>query len=77
MLYHNENEADGKQQVLTAVHNYVPECIQHGVVADQVSVRHRINDLSNGFTQTAKLEGVHLEIADWHPSQYILEVSKM
>jgi len=43
MLYHNENDADGIQQVLTALHQYVPDYgddanrvySSQGVVADQ------------------------------------------
>ena len=46
MLYHNENDADGIQQVLTALHQYVPYngddanrvYSSQGVVADQLSV---------------------------------------
>lgn len=61
MLYHNENDADGIQQVLTALHQYVPYYgdganrvySSQGVVADQLSVERGINalfELTNGFT---------------------------
>lgn len=85
MLYHNENDADGIQQVLTALHQYVPYYgddvnrvySSQGVVADQLSVERGINalfELSNGFTPEEQLEGLHLEIADWHAGNKFLKV---
>ena len=86
MLYHNENDADGIQQVLTALHQYVPYYgddanrvySSQGVVADQLSVERGVNalfELSNGFTPEEQLEGLHLEIADWHAGNKFLKVS--
>ena len=83
MLYHNEYDADGIQQVLTALHQYVPYYgddanrvySSQGVVADQLSVKRGINalfELSNGFTPEEQLEG--LEIADWHAGNKFLKV---
>ena len=57
MLYHNENDSDGIQQVLTA---------QRGVNA--------LFELANGFTPDERLEGLHLEIADWHAGNKFLKV---
>ena len=85
MLYHNENDADGIQQVLTALHQYVPYYgddanrvySSQGVVADQLSVERGVNalfELSNGFTPEEQLEGLHLEIADWHAGNKFLKV---
>ncbi|XP_044173469.1 uncharacterized protein LOC122957424 [Acropora millepora] len=85
MLYHNENDADGIQQVLTALHQYVPYYgddanrvySSQGVVADQLSVERGVNalfELSNGFTPKEQLEGLHLEIADWHAGNKFLKV---
>ena len=85
MLYHNENDADGIQQVLTALHQYVPYYADganwvyssQGVVADQLSVERGMNvlfELSNGFTPEEQLEGLHLEIADWHAGNKFLKV---
>lgn len=76
-LYHNENDSDGIQQVLTGLHQYV-SCYGYGnnrvyssqgLVADQLSVERAVNalfELANGFTPEERLEGLHLEIADWH-----------
>ena len=85
MLYHNENDADSIQQVLTALHQYVPYYGDdadrvysfQGVVADQLSVERGVNalfELSNGFTPEEQLEGLHLEIADWHAGNKFLKV---
>ena len=85
MLYHNENDADGIQQVLTALHQCVPYYgddvnrvySSQGVVADQLSVERGVNalfELSNGFTPEEQLEGLNLEIADWHAGNKFLKV---
>lgn len=75
MLFHNENEADGIQNVMKSLHKYVPyhgdNCDRvygsQGVVADQLSVERGVNallEVSNGFTPEERMEGLHLEIAD-------------
>lgn len=86
MIYHNENDADGIQQVLTNLHQYVshygegPDRVysSQGLVADQLSVERGVNalfELVNGFTPEERLEGLHLEIADWHAGNKFLKVS--
>lgn len=86
MLYHNENDSDGIQEVLTALHKYVPHFgdedervySSQGAVADQLSVERGINalfEVANGFTPEERLEGLHLEIADWHAGNKFLQVS--
>lgn len=85
MIYHNENDSDGIQQVLTSLHDYVPYYGEdadrvyslQGLVADQLSVEHGVNalfELCNGFTPKERLEGLHLEIADWHAGNKFLKV---
>lgn len=87
MLYHNENDSDGIQQVLTALYQYVSYYgdgddrvySSQGLVADQLSVERGVNalfELSNGFTPEERLEGLHLEIADWHSGNKFLKVWK-
>ncbi|XP_068670229.1 uncharacterized protein [Montipora foliosa] len=86
MLYHNENDSDGIQQVLTALHQYVSYYgdgdnrvySSQGLVADQLSVERGVNalfELANGFTPEERLEGLHLEIADWHAGNKFLKVA--
>jgi len=85
MLYHNENDTDGIQHVLSALHKYVPSYgddeekvySSQGCVADQLSVERGVNalfEISNGFTPEERLEGLHLEIADWHAGNKFLKV---
>ena len=61
MLYHNENDSDDIQQVLTALYQYVSYYgdgddrvySSQGLVADQLSVERGVNalfELTNGFT---------------------------
>lgn len=48
-----------------------------GLVADQLSVERGVNalfELANGFTPEERLEGLHLEIADWHAGNKFLKV---
>ena len=50
-----------------------------GVVGDQLSVERAVNCLSslaNGFTAEERLDGLHLEIADWHAELKFLSVSE-
>lgn len=85
MLFHNENEADGIQNVMKSLHKYVPyhgdNCDRvygsQGGVADQLSVERGVNallEVSNGFTPEERMEGLHLEIADWHAGNKFLKV---
>lgn len=61
MLYHNENDSNGIQEVLTDLHKYIPSYTKNnakvyqcqGFVPDQLSVERGVNALfgvSNGFT---------------------------
>ena len=50
-----------------------------GVIGDQLSVKRKLNCLSslaNGFTAEVRLDGLHLEIADWHAELKFLSVSE-
>ena len=50
-----------------------------GVIGDQLSVKRAVNCLSslaNGFTSEERLDGIHLEIADWHAELKFLSVSE-
>ena len=46
-----------------------------GVIGDQLSVKRTVNCLSslaNGFTAEERLDGLHLEIPDWHAESKFL-----
>ena len=68
------------------IHSYVPQHSSQGktvynkvgVVGDQLSVERAVNclaSLANGFTPDERLDGLHLEIADWHAELKFLSVS--
>lgn len=68
------------------IHSYVPHHSSQvktvynkvGVVGDQLSVERAVNclaSLANGFTPDERLDGLHLEIADWHAELKFLSVS--
>ena len=51
-----------------------------GVIGDQLSVERAVNCLSslaNGFTVEERLDGLHLEIVDWHAELKFLSVSEL
>jgi hypothetical protein len=86
MIYQNENSSDGIQEVLSTLHKYVPYFTSpegekvfsaQGLAADQLSVERAVNCLfgiSNGFSAEERLEGLHLETADWHAGNKFLKV---
>ena len=85
MIYESENDADGILSILRSLREYVPYCGdgnerkygEQGVVGDQLSVEHGVNgqmSVSNSFTPEEQVEGLHLEIADWHAGNKFLEV---
>ena len=88
MIYENENSSDGIHEVLKVLHQYVPFhngpedkfFSTQGLVADQLSVERAVNclfEVSNGFTPEEKLDGLHLEVADWHAGNKFLKASNM
>ena len=86
MIFENENDADGIQNVLREFHSkYVPHAskdnqqlfTEQGFVADQLSVERGVNcllQLKNGFTAEECLEGIHMEVADFHACMKFLQV---
>lgn len=87
MIYANSNESSGMQEVLEKIHEtYLPyteddggihQFSKLGVVGDQGSVERGVNALlqmQNGFTPKEQLDGLHLEIADFHGGMKFLQV---
>ena len=85
MLYEDENQSSGMQAVMTHLHdNYVPcdsrsqKFGNQGVVGDQLTVERGVAcllQLENGFTNKEKLDGLHMQIADFHAGMKFLQVS--
>ena len=87
-LYENENDSDGIQNVLHELYGrYIPSMDVHGsdtiygeqgLVADQLSVERGVNCLKhvkNGFTSAQRMDGLHLEVADFHAAMKFLQAS--
>ena len=50
---------------------------QVGHVGDQLAIERGLNSLlsvSNGFTSEERLDGIYLEVADWHTDLKLLDV---
>ncbi len=88
IIFEDENNADGIHKVLKNLHDQIPsasnqsQTMYHnaGVAGDQLTVERAVNSLlsiSNGFTSEDRLDGIHVEIADWHTDMKFLCVSKI
>ncbi|XP_065064063.1 uncharacterized protein LOC135690430 [Rhopilema esculentum] len=86
MIYEDENDTSGMQKVMTKLHDYAPcndstnptEFVEQGVVGDQLTVERGVScllQLANGFTQKERLDGLHLEVADFHAGMKFLQVA--
>jgi hypothetical protein len=85
MLFNDENSNEGIKQVMEEIQRYVP-CYGEGkdkvysgqgVVGDQLSVERGVNFLlqvANGISPEERMEGIHLEIADFHTKMKFLQV---
>jgi hypothetical protein len=85
MLFSDENTNEGIANVLSEIQQYVP-CYGEeedrvyagqGVVADQLSVERGVNYLlqvANGLTAKERMDGIHLEVADFHTKMKFLQV---
>ena len=70
-------------EVLRHLHSYVPNSSdgsyhETGLVGDQLTVERAVNcqlSVTNGYTMDDRLEGMHVEIADWHAEMNFLGVS--
>ncbi len=74
-------------KVLNQIEGYIPSFTdttgktrfnEAGIVGDQLTVERAVNALlsvDNGFTPQERLEGLHIEVADWHSEMKMLDVS--
>ena len=86
MIYEDENDSSGMQEILQQLHKYVPsygegatqKYMRQGVVEDQLTVERGVNgllQLENGFTPQDRLDGLHFEIADFHGGMKFSQVN--
>eukprot|EP00794_Sanderia_malayensis_P020985 gene20985-23038_t len=88
-VYENSNESSGMQKVLNQLQsNYVATLESDDdsvdkhysripIVGDQGSVERGVNvllQLSNGFNEEERLDGLHMEIADFHAGMKFLQL---
>ncbi len=85
MLFSDENTNEGIAEVLSEIQQYVPchgegedrAYSGQGVMADQLSVERGVNYLlqvANGLTAKERMDGIHLEVADFHTKMKFLQV---
>lgn len=82
MIYSNSNESAGMEEIMREIHSkYVPcndgKCSSLAIVGDQGTVERGVNvllQLSNGFDEIERLDGLHLEAGDFHAGMKFLQV---
>lgn len=83
IIFKNENINEEMIEVLKTFHSYLPEKGNGKVdgqlfTGDQLTVERTVNVISsvaNGMTEADRLEGIHMQLGDWHTSVKILNVS--
>lgn len=83
IIFKSENVNEEMLSILQQFHTYLPKTgdMQYDgqiFTGDQVTVERAVNviaSVSNGYTPEDRLEGMNLQIADWHAGVKILDVS--
>ena len=66
-----------KKQIITITNDGEIIINTQAIVGDQLTVERAINallEVANGFDEIQRLEGMHLEVADFHASLKLLQV---
>ena len=89
VIFKNENENSEMMDILRQFHSYLPRHVSEDKLeddtqfdpqlfaGDQLSVERATNvkqSVSNGFTAEDRLEGITLQLGDWHTGLKILSV---
>ena len=82
-MFKNENENADMLEILQHFQSYIPKNVDgtyDGQVfaGDQLTVERAVNVIasrSNGYTAESRLEGLTLQLGDWHTGVKILSVS--
>ena len=83
MIFKNENINEDMLVILNQFHTYLPKCADGSYdpqlfTGDQLTVERAVNviaSVSNGYTPEVRLEGLNLQLGDWHAGVKILSVS--
>ena len=83
IIFKNENLNEDMVSILQQFFSYLPKTGDGGVdgqlfSGDQLTVERAVNVISsvaNGFTPEDRLEGINLQLGDWHAAVKVLSVS--
>ena len=83
MIFKDENVNEDMLSILKKFHSCLPTKADGQVdgqifTGDQLTVERAINVISsvaNGYTQEDRLEGINLQLGDWHAALKLLSVS--
>lgn len=84
IVFKNENVNEDMMSILQQFHSYLPKTGDGGVdgqlfSGDQLTVERAVNVISsvaNGFSPQDRLEGINLQLGDWHAAVKVLSVSR-
>lgn len=82
IIFKNENVNEDVMAILQQFHSYLPQTSDGGVdgqmsSGDQLTVERAVNVISsvaNGYTPEDHLEGINLQLGDWHAAVKLLSV---
>jgi len=82
IMFKNENVNEDMMAILQQFHSYLPQTSDGGVdgqmfSGDQLTVERAVNVISsvaNGYTPEDRLEGINLQLGDWHAAVKLLSV---
>lgn len=82
IIFKSENVNEEMLCILQQFHTYLPETNDMQFdsqifTGDQLTIERAVNvmaSVSNGYTPEDRLEGINMQIADWHAGVKILEV---
>ena len=83
IIFKNENVNEDMLSILRDFHKYLPKTGDDKFdgqlfTGDQLTVERAINiiaSVSNGYSSEDRLDGLHLQLGDWHAAVKILDVS--
>ncbi|KAK3717105.1 hypothetical protein QZH41_016140, partial [Actinostola sp. cb2023] len=85
LIFKNENVNEDMVAILKEFHSYLPQTGDQGVdgqlfSGDQLTVERAVNviaSVANGFTPKDRLEGINMQLGDWHAAVKLLSVSRV
>ena len=83
LIFKNENVNEEMLSILKDFHSYLPQTEDHDIdgqlfSGDQLTVERAVNviaSVANGHTPEDRLDGINLQIGDWHAAVKLLCVS--